>query len=181
MENRTGGKARNRKWIYLVILVLVALILYKGPGAGLLSGDGGSGSSGGGAGSSQSGIEQQVTIQENGSYDSKDEVALYLFTFKRLPSNYITKSEARDLGWEGGSLEDVAPGKCLGGDGFGNRERALPKGNGISYKECDIGTLGQKERGPERLVYSNTGFIYYTPDHYETFELLYDEEGKVEE
>ena len=31
-------------------------------------------------------------------------------------------------------------------------------------------------RGPERLVYSNDGLIYYTKDHYDSFELLYKEE-----
>lgn len=111
--------------------------------------------------------------EENGSYDSRDDVALYLHLYGELPDNYITKNEARDLGWKGGSVEEVAPGKCIGGDRFGNREGQLPQANGRTWHECDIDTLGEDNRGPKRIVYSNDGLIYYTDDHYESFELLY--------
>lgn len=111
--------------------------------------------------------------EENGSYDSRDDVALYLHLYGELPDNYITKNEARDLGWEGGSVEDYAPGKCIGGDSFGNREGQLPAANGRTWHECDIDTLGENSRGAKRIVYSNDGLIYYTDDHYESFELLY--------
>lgn len=113
--------------------------------------------------------------EENGSYDSRDDVALYLHLYGELPDNYITKNEARDLGWEGGSVEEVAPGKCIGGDRFGNREGQLPRANGRTWHECDIDTLGEDNRGAKRIVYSNDGLIYYTDDHYESFELLYGE------
>ena len=86
---------------------------------------------------------------------------------------YTTKKEAKKLGWEGGSLEKYAKGKCIGGDHFGNYEGILPSGN---YHECDIDTLGRKSRGAKRIIYSDDGRIYYTEDHYETFELLYGEE-----
>jgi hypothetical protein len=109
-------------------------------------------------------------IEEDGTYNSAEEVALYLHTYGKLPSNFMTKKEAKQLGWEGGSLEDYAPGKCIGGDRFGNYEGVLPDG---SYKECDIGTLGKSSRGAKRIVYSDDGRIYYTDDHYETFEQLY--------
>jgi len=112
----------------------------------------------------------QAAIDENGSYTSKEDVALYLNTYGELPDNFITKSEARALGWEGGSLEPYAPGKCIGGDKFGNYEGLLPDG---SYHECDIDTLGKDSRGAKRIVYSADGSIYYTEDHYESFELLY--------
>ena len=85
----------------------------------------------------------------------------------------VTKDEAEKAGWNGGSLEYVLPGKCIGGDRFGNREGQLPKAKGRTWRECDINTLGKRSRGPERLVYSNDGLIYYTPDHYETFTRLY--------
>ena len=39
--------------------------------------------------------------------------------------------------------------------------------------ECDINTLGASSRGAQRIVFSNDGLIYYTDDHYESFELLY--------
>ena len=66
-----------------------------------------------------------------------------------------------------------------GGDVFQNREGLLPKVKGRTYYECDIGTTGKKSRGSKRIVFSNDGLIYYTDDHYESFTLLYDAEGKV--
>lgn len=108
------------------------------------------------------------------SYDAKAEVALYLHLFNELPPNYITKTEARALGWEGGSLESVAPGKSIGGDSFGNYEGLLPEKEGRTYTECDIDTLGASERGAKRIVFSNDGLIYYTDDHYASFTLLYE-------
>lgn len=118
--------------------------------------------------------EQLPLIDENGSYTSKDDVALYIHTYGHLPNNFITKNEARELGWEGGSVEDYAPGCSIGGDRFGNYEGILPEGK--KYTECDIDTLGRSSRGSRRIVFSNDGCIYYTDDHYETFELLYGKE-----
>ncbi len=109
-------------------------------------------------------------------YTSAEDVAAYLHENGQLPDNFMTKDEARKLGWEGGSLEKYAPGMAIGGDKFGNYEGILPKAKGRQYYECDIDTLGADSRGATRLVYSNDGLIYYTEDHYETFELLYGEE-----
>ena len=110
-------------------------------------------------------------ITEDGTYTTKNDVALYLHLYGHLPDNFITKKEAKALGWGGGSLEQYAPGKCIGGDRFGNYEKLLPADR--SYHECDINTLGAKSRGAERLVFSGDGLIYYTGDHYNTFTLLY--------
>ena len=117
----------------------------------------------------------EAKIDEDGTYTSKDDVALYIHTYGHLPKNFVTKSEARAKGWEGGSLEDYFPGCSIGGDKFGNREGVLPKKNGRTYTECDIDTKGKKSRGAKRIVFSNDGLIYYTDDHYETFTLLYGE------
>ena len=111
---------------------------------------------------------------EYGSYTTKDDVALYLHIYGHLPPNFITKKEAEMAGWYGGSLDRVLPGMCIGGDYFGNYEGQLPKAKGRKWAECDVNTLGKKSRGPERIIFSNDGLIYYTPDHYESFELLYD-------
>jgi len=116
-----------------------------------------------------------VLPDEDGIYTTKEDVALYLHSYGHLPSNFITKTKARAAGWDGGSLERVLPGMCIGGGGFGNLEGLLPDAPGRSWKECDINTLGKNSRGAERLVYSNDGLIYYTGDHYESFELLYGE------
>ena len=114
-------------------------------------------------------------LSEDGSYTAKDDVALYIHIYGCLPDNFITKNEARDLGWESGGLEAYAPGKCIGGDRFGNYEGLLPDAEGRTWTECDIDTLGKSSRGAKRIVFSNDGLIYYTDDHYESFELLYGE------
>lgn len=117
--------------------------------------------------------ETERKLDRNGSYSSRDDVALYIHQYGKLPGNFITKAEAQKLGWSGGSLEKYASGKSIGGDRFGNYEGTLPEGD---YHECDIDTLGADRRGAKRLVYSDDGRIYYTEDHYESFTLLYGEE-----
>ncbi len=112
-------------------------------------------------------------INEDESYSSKEDVAEYIHVYGKLPKNFMTKKEARELGWEGGSLEDFATGKCIGGDRFGNYEQLLPEEEGRVYYECDIDTLGADSRGAKRIVFSNDGLIFYTEDHYESFEQLY--------
>ncbi len=125
--------------------------------------------------------EKSESIREDGEYTSKDEVALYIYTYGKLPSNYITKDEAKDLGWESseGNLNVVAKGKSIGGDKFGNREGILPKAKGRQYYECDIDYVKGKRNG-KRIVYSNDGLIYYTEDHYNTYELLYDKNSVLD-
>lgn len=120
--------------------------------------------------------DENSALPEDGTYTSRDDVAQYIFTYGHLPSNFITKKEAQALGWEGGSLEPYAPGKCIGGSRFGNYEGLLPEKDGRVYTECDIDTLGADRRGAKRIVFSNDGLVYYTEDHYESFELLYGEE-----
>ena len=118
--------------------------------------------------------EQETSISEEGSYTTKEQVALYLHTYGHLPANYITKKEAQDLGWDSkqGNLNEIAPGKSIGGSHFGNYEGLLPEKSGRKYFECDIDYDGGY-RGSKRLIYSNDGLIFYTEDHYQTFEQLY--------
>ena len=117
-----------------------------------------------------------AALDEGGEYTSAEDVALYLHLYAHLPQNFITKKDARALGWNGGGLDDYADGKCIGGDRFGNYEGLLPAAPGREYHECDIDTLHAASRGAKRIVYSNDGLIYYTEDHYESFILLYGEE-----
>ena len=123
----------------------------------------------------------QSQPEETGIYTDKEQVAFYLHLYGRLPSNYISKKEAERLGWDSreGNLDEVAPGKSIGGGRFGNREGLLPEEKGGTYYECDIDYDGGY-RGGKRIVYSNDGLIYYTEDHYNSFELLYTSEGKAE-
>jgi len=122
-------------------------------------------------------LEEEHFLDEDGSYTSKEEVAAYLHQYGKLPSNFITKKEAKKLGWVNteGNLGEVAPGKSIGGDYFGNYEGQLPEKDGRDYYECDINTDGSY-RGAERIVFSDDGLIYYTADHYDSFELLYGDE-----
>lgn len=117
--------------------------------------------------------DSQPAIAEDGNYTSKDEVALYIHTYGHLPENYITKDEAYDLGWQSeGTLDEVAPGMSIGGDYYGNYEGVLPDEPGREYHECDIDYESGNRNG-KRIVYSNDGNIYYTEDHYNSFEHLY--------
>ena len=101
-----------------------------------------------------------------------DDVAYYLYTYSELPPNYITKSEAEALGWisSEGNLWEVAPGACIGGDRFGNYEGLLPEDG--RYTECDVNYEGGF-RGGERLVFDEDFNVWYTADHYASFEQLY--------
>ena len=118
------------------------------------------------------------TLEESGSYTSKEDVAAYIHQFGHLPDNFITKKEAKNAGWVSskGNLSEAAPGKSIGGDRFGNYEGILPEKEGRQYYECDIDSDGGY-RGAKRIIYSDDGLVYYTEDHYETFELLYGEEN----
>lgn len=118
------------------------------------------------------------TLEESGSYASKEDVAAYIHQFGHLPDNFITKKEAKNAGWVSskGNLSEAAPGKSIGGDRFGNYEGILPEKEGRQYYECDIDSDGGY-RGAKRIIYSDDGLVYYTEDHYETFELLYGEEN----
>ena len=121
-------------------------------------------------------------VQEDGWYDSLEEVAVYLDTYGELPDNYLTKREAQALGWESrlGNLWDVADGCSLGGDRFGNYGGLLPEDR--RWTECDIDYDGGF-RGAKRLVFSGDGLIYYTADHYNTFDevQVVQEEPKAED
>ena len=113
-----------------------------------------------------------MKIDKDGEYTSPEDVALYIHTYHTLPKNYITKNEAKRLGWDSGdgNLDEVAPGKSIGGDRYGNYEKKLPKNE--KYKECDVNYRGGYRRA-ERLIYTSGGTVYYTNDHYESFKKLY--------
>ena len=110
-------------------------------------------------------------VEEGGRYDTMEEVAIYLTFFDELPENYITKKEAQALGWDNrkGNLWKVADGCSIGGDHFGNYEGLLPDAKGRRWTECDIGFDGGYRNG-RRIVFSNDGLIYYTADHYQSFD-----------
>ena len=173
-----------KKWLNLLLSALLVLTLTA---CGTGTADTGASADSSGTSQASSDISQEGTdetkapsddnalLPEDGTYTSREDVALYIHQYGCLPSNFITKKEAEKLGWTGGSLEPYAPGMCIGGSRFGNYEGLLPKKDGRTYTECDIYTLGAEKRGAKRIVFSNDGLIYYTEDHYESFELLYGE------
>ena len=118
---------------------------------------------------------ESPALDKDGSYTSKEDVAAYLHQFGQLPGNYLTRSQAKELGWSNkkDNLAQAAPGRTIGGDVFQNREKKLPDAKGRTWYECDINTADGK-RGKERLVYSSDGLIYYTGDNYKTFTQLYE-------
>ena len=115
-----------------------------------------------------------VKVEEYGEYTSISEVTVYLIEYGMLPCNYITKAEAKELGWTAkkDNLGEIMPGCSIGGDKFQNREKLLPTKKGRTWYECDINAIDGK-RSDERIVYSNDGLIYYTPDAFESFIKLY--------
>lgn len=88
----------------------------------------------------------------------------------KLPSNYITKKDAKKLGWISfiGNLSKVAPGKSIGGEIYQNRNGHLPKSSQRIWYEADI-NYDRGFRNTHRLLYSNDGLIFATYDHYAAF------------
>ncbi len=118
--------------------------------------------------------DPSTQVSEDGSYTSRDQVALYIHTYGHLPANYISKTKARAAGWDGDSddLWNYCPGKSIGGGSFHDSSDLLPDASGRTYTECDIDFAG-KSRGAKRIVYSNDGLVYYTDDHYESFTRIF--------
>ena len=122
-------------------------------------------------------LSTETTINENGTYLSKDDVALYIHTFHKLPANYLTKKQASAKGWKENTsyVGDLCESCALGGDRFANREGLLPGDQ--TYYECDV-NYGGKKRNEQRLIYTSSGIVYYSDDHYNSFVLLYGAENE---
>ena len=97
---------------------------------------------------------------------------LFLIAVLLLCGAFSGNVQAQALGWQGESLLEYAKFGCIGGDVYSNYEKKLETADGRIYYECDVDTLGALSRGAKRLVYSNDGLIYYTGDHYNTFERI---------
>ncbi|MCI9422810.1 ribonuclease [Lachnospiraceae bacterium WCA-9-b2] len=190
LENHIKNHVKSKKWLqYFLASLLIFVLTITGCGAVEENDNGNTGDTAVSktvesepdtlpeeASEPDTPPEEASEPAEDGVYSSKDDVAQYIHIYGHLPSNFITKKDAEKLGWQGGSLEPYAPGKCIGGSHFGNYEGILPEKEGRTYTECDIDTLGADKRGAKRIVFSNDGLIYYTEDHYESFELLYGED-----
>mgnify|MGYP000978519696 CR=1 FL=1 len=114
--------------------------------------------------------EKPTAAPKQTAITAPQDIADYIFAHGTLPDNFLTKSEARQLGWDSSQnyVSDVAPGYSIGGDRFGNYEGLLPDASGRKWYEADANyTAGP--RGAERILYSSDGLVYYTNDHYQTF------------
>ena len=114
-------------------------------------------------------------VEEDGEYNNYLDVVAYIYYFHKLPSNYLTKSQAKSLGWKGSGnvwVNDKLQGKNIGGDTFNNREQILPITNSNTYIEVDVNNNGGS-RGSNRIVYNRYTFdIYFTNDHYASFTFM---------
>ncbi len=102
--------------------------------------------------------------------DGTNGAGWYLKFKHRLPEYYISRQDAKALGWnpKSGNLSDVAPAQMLFGGEFKNKKGKLPQAEGRLWYEADINYIdGWRNR--ERILFSNDGLIFVTYDHYETF------------
>ncbi|NOU34239.1 MAG: hypothetical protein HOO96_40625 [Polyangiaceae bacterium] len=87
-----------------------------------------------------------------------------------LPSNYVTKGEARAQGWrEGKAVNNSVPGGQIGGDVYRNTNNVVPEAPGRVWHEADVGlsnTMSRAKQPGTRLLYSNDGLLYVSADHY---------------
>lgn len=119
-----------------------------------------------GSASSEGNSSAQVSINQ---LTEEKTVISYVKQNHTLPDYYITKNEARKQGWNPsqGNLCDVLPGKAIGGDQFGNREKRLPDGE--KYFEADV-NYHCGGRNADRIIYTQNGDVYLTKNHYKSFE-----------
>lgn len=125
------------------------------------------------------GSDKQTEVEFELPVTDPQQIVNYLSIYGELPENFITKNEAKALGWDSryNYVGDVAPGKSIGGDRFGNYEGLLPEKKGRTWYECDANYRGKK-RGAQRVLFSSDGLYYYTDDHYQTFTEMFPEEFK---
>jgi len=124
----------------------------------------------------QSETEKETEVEFQLPVTDPQQIVNYLDRYGELPGNFITKREARDMGWDSryNYVGEACPGMSIGGDRFGNYENKLPSRKGRTWYECDVNYRGKK-RGAERLLFSSDGLYYYTDDHYNTFTQMFPE------
>ncbi len=105
--------------------------------------------------------------------EAADPVVRSLRQTGQLPTNYVDKAQAAAAGWQPGkALNNSVPGGQIGGDVFRDPAAVgLPMKPGRVWKEADIGLQSGMKRSNQpgtRLLYSNDGKVFVTPDHYKS-------------
>jgi hypothetical protein len=99
----------------------------------------------------------RVNVSFNEPYTSVHDVAAYIYTYDRLPNNYVIKQSFDLIDGDNVYFYDV----------FNNEEGLLPEDG---YIEAYINAT-KTDLGKERLVFSDT-LVYYTDDHYASFDVI---------
>lgn len=122
-------------------------------------------------------LATRIRVYENRDYDTKEEVALYIYKYKKIPRNFVTKDYVNSV-LNMAPKEAISRGYNIGGDNFESRG-AITNYTSLKYlHECDIyknrDVASVDGRGTNRLVYNQYGNpkVYYTDDHYQTFQYL---------
>ena len=111
-------------------------------------------------------------LDELRTIESANPLVESLRTTGQLPSNYLNHEQAAKAGWKAGkALENSVPGGQIGGSIFRDDFGILPPASGRVWYEADIGLTSKMSRSNQpgtRLLYSNDGLLYVTPDHYKS-------------
>lgn len=166
-EKKNTQKPRHSSYSIVAILVALLMVVLSRVGVSLPDGAREVASVGTTAATMAT---EAPTATHAAAITAPQDIADYLFAYGKLPDNFLTKSEAKERGWDSSRnyVSDVAPGYAIGGDRFGNYEGLLPDKAGRKWYEADANYLSGP-RGAERILYSSDGLVYYTADHYQTF------------
>lgn len=99
-------------------------------------------------------LTTRVNVNNYSAYSKDEEVMLYIIEYKKVPINFLPKSQSAYLLGEQLLLYDV----------FRNDELILPEDE---YLEVYINAF-KTDVGSERVVFSDDK-VYYTDDHYQSF------------
>ena len=139
----------RRTWLGLVAAILAAVLLWWGQGDGSTPTDGPDGPAGPSGSSGSSGSSRS---------------ALPTVSLDDLPPEAADTVDLIDAGGPYPYDED---------DGvFGNFEELLPERERGYYREYTVETPGLDHRGARRIVAGSQGELYWTPDHYQSFERI---------
>ncbi len=105
----------------------------------------------------------------NATKNDNDGADYWIKFFGELPKYYVTKNEAKKIGWrQSKSPENYIPDKMITGGIYHNKNGHLPNAPGRIWYEADINYYEGRRNG-HRLLWSNDGLMFVTYDHYETF------------